>query len=215
MSTDTPVVEASTRTKNGTAESRRLRRDGKIPAVVYGHGEETVSIAAEGDQVERLLNSGSQVADLSIDGKTDTALVKDVQWDTFSQHVLHVDFLRVAKGEKVEIEVPIELHGVSPGASAGGVLDHQLHALPALCPALQIPEKIEVNVNELEIGDSVHLSDLELPGQLEPQVPPETLVVQVNEPIEVPEEDETDDLGPAEPELVGREEKDEDEESGD
>lgn len=209
MAADTIKLEAESRTRTGTAESRRLRRNGLVPASVYGHGEDSVSISTSAEGVDHLLQSGSQVAEVSIDGKDETVLVKDVQWDTFNTHVLHLDLLRVSKGEKVEIEIPIELHGVSPGVNDGGVLDHQLHALSASCPALQIPEKLEVNINELKIGDSVHVSDLDIPGQVESLVPPETLVVQVNEPMEIPEEEDETDVGPVEPEVIGREGDDE------
>jgi large subunit ribosomal protein L25 len=207
------VLDGEQRTKPGTAEARRLRRDGRVPGVVYGHGEGSVSFSTSADALRTALFSGSKIVDLQLDGGSQTALLKEVQWDTFGEHLMHVDLQRVSKGEKVEVEVRIELHGIAPGATAGGVLDHHLHTLPLICPALQIPEKFEVNVNHLEIGDVVHVSDLSIPDYVEVQVPPETVVVQVTEAIELPEEDEDAALAPVEPELLGR--KDEDAEDED
>lgn len=203
-----PILTAAVRERTGTTESRRLRRAGHVPGSLYGHGETPVSFSVSREQLDRATSSGAKVVDLSLDGVPQKALLKELQWDTFGTHVIHVDLLRVDKDETVEVEIAIELHGIAPGATTG-VLDHHLHTLPVECPALRIPEKFEVNVNELEIGDAIHVSDLDLPDHLTVRVPPETLVVQVRAAIEVSEVD-TDDLGPAEPELIGRKETEED-----
>ena len=110
----------------GKRNNDRLRRAGRLPAVLYGHGEESVSLTLAADQVEASLRHGAKVVDLNgdADGK---ALLQDVQWDTFYQHVLHVDLLRVHAGEKVTVEVPIELRGEAAGVREGGILEHVLH----------------------------------------------------------------------------------------
>ena len=106
----------------GKRNNERLRRAGRLPAVLYGHGEEAVSLTLAADQFEASLRHGAKVVDLDGDA-SGKALLQDVQWDTFFQQVLHVDLLRVRAGEKVTIEVPIELRGESPGVRDGGIIE--------------------------------------------------------------------------------------------
>src|SRR5262245_14982673 len=104
------------RTKFGKRNNRRLHWEGKLPAVIYGHGEDAVSVTLGAEQLEAAVRHGAKVVDL--DGAaTGKALVQDVVWDTFFHHVLHVDLLRVQAGEKVTVEVPIELKGEAPGVN--------------------------------------------------------------------------------------------------
>src|SRR5687767_11900896 len=118
-------LKVEARKTHGKRSNQRLRRDGKVPAVLYGHGEDCVSLALAADQLEASLRHGAKVLDL--DGAaTGKALLQEIQWDVFYQHVLHVDLLRVRAGEKVTVEVPIELKGEAPGASAGGVIEQML-----------------------------------------------------------------------------------------
>lgn len=205
MATEAKLV-ATKRTKLGTAESRRLRRSGRIPGNIYGHEQEPVAFAVAADDLTPIIHSGAHVVDLEMDGQVEKAIVREVQWDTFSTRIQHVDLLRVDPNERVSVDVAIVLRGTAPGAVAGGILDHALHALTIDCPAIQIPDRITVRINALEIGDAIHVSDLEIPPGTNVDVPGDTLVVRVLAPIEevAPEEAEA---GVAEPELVRRREE--------
>lgn len=215
--TDDITITTQPRTKLGTTECRRLRRNGRIPANVFGHGEAAEAVSVSEDAFRPVLTTGHKVVDLDIDGKTQKALVRDVQWDTFSKFVQHIDFVRVDATERMVVEVPVVLRGTPPGVSAGGVLDHQLHTLSVEAPAVQIPDSIEIRVLDLQIGDAIHVSDVELPPDVTMETPEDLIVVQVNEPMEIPEEEEglEAEAPGAEPELVGRKEEDEGEGAGD
>lgn len=199
-------ISTEPRTKLGTAECRRLRKRGRIPANVIGHGEQPQAVSVEEDAFRPVLATGHKVVDLSVDGRMQKALVRDVQWDTFSQYVQHIDFLRVDATERMVVDVPVVLRGTPPGVRAGGVLDHQMHTLSVEAPAVKIPDQIEVRVLDLQIGDSLHVRDVELPAEVTMMDEPDGVIVQVNEAVELPEEEEAveADAAGAEPEVVGR-----------
>lgn len=214
---DDITISTEARTTLGTNECRRLRRSGRIPANVIGHGEEPQAVSITEDSFRPVLSTGHKVVDLNVGGKTQKALVRDVQWDTYSQFVQHIDFLRVDATERMVVDVPVVLRGTPPGVTAGGVLDHHMHTLSVEAPAVQIPDQIEIRVLELQIGDAIHVSDVELPPNVTMQDDPEQIVVQVNEAIEIPEEDEMDELDAAgaEPEVIGRKDDEEGEDDDD
>src|SRR5229473_3058432 len=143
------VLVAETRAGRGKQAARRLRRTGKVPAVVYGHKEETLSVALPLEEVEKAIRRGVRVVDLKAGGKEEKALIRDVQWDHLGKELLHVDFARIAVDERVTISVPLELKGTAPGVTGGGVLDQPLHSLHVECLAIAIPESIRVNISEL------------------------------------------------------------------
>lgn len=215
MSDDIQITTES-RTKLGTSECRRLRRSGRIPANIIGHGEKPQAVSVTEDAFRPVLATGHKVVDLSVDGKTQKALVRDVQWDTFSQFVQHIDFVRVDATERMVVDVPVVLRGTPPGVTAGGVLDHHMHTLSVEAPAVKLPDQIEVRVLDLQIGDAIHVRDLEAPPDARWMDDPDQVVVQVNEAAEIPEEEEGAELEAtgAEPELVGHEEGEEEEGSG-
>jgi large subunit ribosomal protein L25 len=199
------TLNAARRTETGTTACRRLRRQGLIPANVYGHEIDPVSVKLSGDDLRPVISSGAHVVDLNIDGQIEKALIRDVQWDTFSTDVQHVDLLRVDPNERVHVLVPVHLKGTAPGALANGMLEHHLHSLNVECPAVEIPDEIGVRINQLQIGDAIHVSDLQdLPEHLTVLDPPDTVIVQITEAVvAAPVEVEAVE-GIAEPELIGR-----------
>ncbi|QDT34387.1 50S ribosomal protein L25 [Thalassoglobus polymorphus] len=177
-------IEAQARTVQGTTASRRLRTEGIVPGNLYGHKKGAVCIQLQGEVVHALIKDGAKVVDLEVDGEGETALLRDVQWDTFSKHILHVDFLRVDPNERVQVEIPVILRGTSPGVLAGGLLDHQMHALEIECLAVEIPDSIQVRIGSVNIGDAIHVSDLEdLPRGVKVISPEDSVVVQVTEAV--------------------------------
>ena len=205
------TLQVSKRKSRGTKNARRQRAAGSVPAVLYGHGEESVSLSVDGTEISAALRQGARLVELQGD-VSDKALIREVQWDTFGIDILHVDFTRVSADERIEVTVVVELRGVAPGTKAGGVVDHQTHEVQVECPADSIPEKLQVNINSLELGESISVSTLELPEGSNLLADPDTVIVQCIEPA--PEADEEGEAASAEPELIGRKASDEDEGGG-
>ncbi len=197
------------REEHGKRRNRRMRNSGTIPAVLYGHGEKTLSLSVGADAFDTVLRHGARMVALS-GGVRESALIREVQWDTWGNEVLHVDFTRVSAHEKVEVRVALELRGEAPGMHEGGNVEQLLHELDILCPAAQVPEKIEVRVNDLNVGDSISVSELELPSGASLITPPEEVVVHCVEPVEMPEEEEEGaEAVSGEPEVIGEKEEEE------
>ena len=211
MAQQAEKLVATRRNETGKRRMRRLRAAGSIPAVLYGHGEESVSIAVNGHDFETALRHGSRLVDLTGD-MNESALISDVQWDTFGQDPLHIDFVRVSKGEKVDVTVALELRGVAPGTSEGGVVTQPTHEIEINCPVTDIPEHVEVNINHLELNGQIVASDLELPEGATLLIPEDQLIAECIVPTVV-EEEEAPAAEGAEPEVIGR--ADEEEGGGD
>ncbi len=188
-------IAVQPRTESGSTGSRRLRTQGIVPAVMYGHKKGAVSIQLAGEDVRALLKDGSKVVDLELDGTLEKTLLRDVQWDTFSKHILHVDFLRVDPDERIHVEIPVAFRGTAPGVLAGGIFEQPLHTIEVECLAVEIPDAIHVKIGNLQIGDSVHVSDLvDLPAGLKILNPADSVVVQISEDAKaVKEEEEVED----------------------
>jgi large subunit ribosomal protein L25 len=189
----------------GSSRARRLRRQGLVPVVLYGHKQETVSLALPAEDLEKVIRRGVHVVDLQTDGATEKALIRDVQWDHLGRDLLHVDFARVSEHERVVVTVPLEIRGVPAGLNEGGVLDQPLHTLEVECPVVAVPDSIRVNVAELKIGQAVHVRELVLPPNVRATVNPDTVVVHVTLK-QVVEEVAVTPAAPegAEPEIIGR-----------
>lgn len=207
-------LAASRRKETGTAACRKLRRSGMVPGNVYGHGQEPLPITVSSEVIRPIVTSGAHVINLEFEGKTETALIREVQWDTFSTYVRHLDLVRVDANERVRISVPVQLKGTAIGILAGGIVEQPLHSLHIDCPAIQIPDFISVKIGHLEIGQAVHVKELaDLPEGVKILDAPEALIVHIVKPgiIEEPAAGEAVP-GPAEPELIKKEKKTEDEE---
>jgi large subunit ribosomal protein L25 len=205
------TLKAQSRNTQGTHEARRMRKKGLIPAVVYGHKEATIALTVNRDDLYKVIRHGVRVVDLQAAGKTEKALIRDVQWDHLGLDILHVDFARVAADERIKIEVRIELRGTAPGVTAGGVLDQPIHSLVVECLAISVPESIRVPIGELLIGQSIHVKELKLPEGVTTAVDPDAIVVQVAAPKVEEEVVAAPVAEQAEPEVIGRKEKEEEE----
>jgi large subunit ribosomal protein L25 len=206
------VLEARPRTERGTQAARRLRRQGLIPAVVYGHKEATISLILPLEAVEKAIRHGVRVVDLRADGKQEKVLIKEVQWDHLGKHLLHVDFTRVAVDERIEVSVPVELRGTAPGVNAGGILDQPIHTLSIECLAMSIPDSIRVNIGELQVGQAIHVRDLHLPEGIRVRGDPEAIIVHITTPVAPPEPVAAAEApAQAEPEVIGRQKVEEEE----
>lgn len=198
------VLHVKERESLGKLNNKRLRAAGAIPAVLYGHGAKNINLAIPHEEFEAAMRHGAKVVDLAGAAK-DSALISDIQWDTFGQEALHVDLIRVSKDQRIEVTVPIEVRGVAPGVSEGGTLQVALHELQIECPAASIPEKLEANVGELGVGDSLAASAVELPENVTLVTDAEATVVQCIEVVETEEEEESvEAAATAEPEVIGK-----------
>ena len=196
-------LAAQKRQGRGTRVAERLRKQGQIPAIVYGHKEAAVSVSVLAEDFLNAFRHGTRVVNLQTDGAAETALIREIQWDPLGKDVLHIDFARVAADERVHVHVRIELRGTAPGINAGGMLDQPLHTLSVECLALNMPESIRVNIGELQIGGAIHVRDLQLPPDVTALDDPEAIVVHVQAP-------QAEAAAPAvpgetaEPEVIGR-----------
>ncbi len=200
------VLNVEVRSERGTREARRLRREGKVPAVLYGHGEKAVSLLIGGEELTNAVRRHTRLVDLR-GGVTDSALIRELQWDPFGLEVLHVDFTRVSADERIEVKVSIELKGDAPGTHEGGVLEHLIHDLEIECLATKIPERIVVRVNALKVGDKITVAELQVPEDVKVLADAEDVVVQC---VEAAQEAEPELAGEAaEPEVIGKKPEDE------
>ena len=195
----------------GKRNNRRLRNSGQVPAVLYGHKQEVKSLALSAEELSAAVRHGNRFVALS-GGVSEDAFIKEVQWNTWGTEILHVDFARVSAHEKVHVTVSVELRGESPGTKDGGVVKHALHTIELECEAASVPEKISVNINNLDFGTVLHVSDLELPKGVVALTDATTPVVSCLAPVEVSEEDESATADEGEPEIIGRKKAEEEEE---
>ncbi len=201
---DSLVLPIEKREGRGTRTARKLRTEGHVPGVVYGHKEETVSVSVAADALMSAVRHGARVVDLRSDGGLQKAQIAELQWDHLGMELLHVDFRRVAADERIHVNVRIEIKGIAPGVTAGGALDQPIHSLNVECAADSVPESIRVNVNELQLGAAIHVRDLHLPPGVKALADPDAIVVHVTAPQAAPEAPAVPGTEQAEPEVIGR-----------
>ncbi|MBX7493034.1 50S ribosomal protein L25/general stress protein Ctc [Qipengyuania sp. 1NDW9] len=165
---DALTLPAETRERAGKGASRALRREGRVPAVIYGGKEEPITIHVEAKELVRQLGTGhfmNSIVTIELGGKKIKTLPKDVSLHPVSDRPEHVDFFRLAKGGKIEVHVPVVFinEEASPGLKKGGVLNVVRHELDLICENDKIPGEIEIDVTGKEVGDSIHISELTLP----------------------------------------------------
>jgi large subunit ribosomal protein L25 len=203
---------AQPRTSNGSQKARQLRRQGLVPAVLYGHKEQTLSISLPAHEVGKALRHGVRVVDLEAGGKKEKAFIRDVQWDHLGKDLLHIDFTRVSLDERIVVTVPLELRGTAPGVTGGGVLDQPIHTLSIECLAISIPDSVRVNIGELQIEGSIYVRDLALPEGVKAMSDPDAIVVHITRPVAEPEAAAAAPVeGGTEPEVIGRQKTEEEE----
>jgi len=168
-------LSAETRNGAGKGASRELRRQNRVPAVIYGNKQEAELIHVEEKALIKLLMTGhfsNSVVEIELDGKKQITIPKDVAFHPVSDRPLHVDFLRIVKGAKVDVEVPVTFvnEDASPGLKRGGVLNIVRHELELICDNDKIPDDIQIDVSGFDIGDSIHISNVKLPKGSESKI---------------------------------------------
>lgn len=168
-------LEVEVRDNVGTGAARAARNSGAIPAVLYGGGPDPVAISVRKNEVLKAINSGqflSNMIEISHDGKKQKVITKDVQFHPVTDMPMHVDFYRVNEDTIIEVQVGVVFKGdeVAPGIKRGGILNVVRYDVEVKCPAGSIPDSIEVDISAMDIGDSLHISEVELPKGVTPAI---------------------------------------------
>jgi large subunit ribosomal protein L25 len=194
------------REKLGGGNNRRLRGTGQVPAVLYGHGEASISLAIESSAIMNVIRHGHKLVRLQGDA-AEGAFIKAVQWDVYGKQLIHIDLLRVSDTEKVTTTVTVELKGTAAGLSEGGIIEFVLHELEIECPAASVPDKLIVNVNDLHLDQAIHARQVPLPEGARVLDDPELVVVHCIKPHVEEDVAATAAIEPgaAEPELIRKE----------
>ncbi|MHB1560423.1 MAG: 50S ribosomal protein L25 [Isosphaeraceae bacterium] len=197
----------------GTRVARRLRKSGRIPAVIYGHKQAVVPVSLSRDDATRMVKAPGHLAELDLNGMTETVLIRDVQWDHLGKEVLHLDFARVNAEEVIETEVPLEFRGQAAGQAAGGIVEQVVHSLSIKCPAGAIPDSIKVDISDLQLDQGIHVRELQLPPNVTVDADPELLLVHVVTRAAEAAPAEGAEGGPTQPEVIKPERKEKEKES--
>jgi large subunit ribosomal protein L25 len=212
-------LKAKTREQAGKGHAHALRQQGRVPAVLYGPDTEVVSLSVSAHDLELLLkksDSRQQLVNLSLEegGAARSAMIKELQTHPLSDALLHVDFYEVAMDRKIRVRVPVVVTGDAIGVEMGGMLQIVRRELEVLSLPLEVPESIVIDITGLDIGDSVHVNEIPLEGDIEIPADVNFTVLTVLSPkMEAEPEEEEDELGEGEEAAEGEEA--EDEEKGD
>lgn len=183
-------LKAKERNGIGTSASKKLRREGLVPGVIYGHRDNPVTIAVSEREFNILLDKikgHSPIINLELGETAMKVVLKSLQRAPISKRILSVDFQRIHAKEKVTLKIPVILKGSPIGVKMGGILDHPLRAIPVKCEIEKVPEHIEIDISGLKLGHSIHISELKIEG-VEFMLPPDTPVVTVLTPRKLVEE---------------------------
>jgi len=201
----TASLSATLRTDTGKGVARSLRREGHIPAVIYGHKRDPQPLAVPARELEKLLShisADTTVIELSLGGSATRALIREIQRHPFKRQILHVDFQEIVAGEKMTVKVPLHLVGTPAGVRlGGGLVDHIIRELTISVDPANIPNHIDIDIANLELGQSIHVADITVPAGVTVMDEPEAAVLIIATPraaIEAAAEGE----GSAEPEVI-------------
>jgi large subunit ribosomal protein L25 len=203
------TIIAAPRSESGKGAARVLRREGRVPAIMYGHGDATRSISVDAHELEKLLasiNIENTLIDVQVEGgETTRALIREVQWHPYKRFALHLDFYQVHAGESLKLDVPIRVVGTPAGVrDQGGVLQQTLHELHIECLPRHIPDTVELDVSHLSIGDSISVRDVEIANVTITNDPDLAICSVVGPTVVSLPEDEVAEDETAEPEVIGR-----------
>ncbi|MEN6386594.1 MAG: 50S ribosomal protein L25 [Phycisphaerales bacterium] len=203
MSNEELILKAQTRKERGKKNNAKLREQGSIPAVIYGHKKEPQSVTLNEHDFAEVLHHGKKLLDIELDGKPDKFLLKEIQYDHLGKKMVHIDFLRVDLSEKVTVAVPLVFKGTAIGTNEGGVVEEHLASIEIECTVTEIPESIDVAIKNLKLGDFMHVKDIVLPPGVRLITDPELLLIACKEPVEIVEPTaEAVALEPTSPEVI-------------
>lgn len=196
-------VKAESRNELGSRANKRLRDAGKLPGVIYGHKQDVITVTLPRKEVATHIHHGAHLFALAVGGKTETVLVKEVQYDHLGIELIHIDFARVDLNEKVTLTVPLELKGTPKGEADGGVLQQVLAEIEVECVVTDIPDIIRYNISEMALNSVLHVKELIMPPNVRTTNNPEQIVATVREIVEQAAAPAAEGEA-AEPEVIGR-----------
>jgi large subunit ribosomal protein L25 len=199
-------LNAEARQEIGSKAAAKMRKDGRVPAIVYGHKQEPTPISLDYHDFVEGLHHGSRLLEIQLGKTGQKVLVKDLQYDHLGKEIVHADLVRVDVRESVTVEVPIELKGTAKGAEEGGIIEQHTDHLEVECKVTEIPESLVVSVRDMEVGDVLHARDIELPPGVKLISDPEMLMVTCSV-VTTKTPEEMEEEAPAAPEVIGEEEK--------
>jgi len=201
------VLQAQSREQTGTHSTAKLRRQGRIPAIVYGHKKEPAAVSLDAHDFTDALQHGRRVIDVKCGSSKETVMVKDLQYDYLGKHVIHADLMRVDVSEIVTVSVPVQFKGEPKGAADGGVVVVHVDSLEVRCKVSDIPEVFVVSVKEMQVGDSIHAGDIAIPEGVTLVDEPETLIAACSLVTAAKTPEEIEKEIPAAPEVIGEAER--------
>lgn len=214
------VLNVKTREVTTKGAVNELRLGGKIPAILYGNKEPTVPLIVNEKEFLKEIIQGERgenvIISLHLDdseNKPKNAIIKEIQIDPVKRNIIHVDFCQVSMTQEIEVNVPIALIGTPVGVESGGVVDHIAREMKVKCLPTQIPEKVELDISSLKIGDTLKIKDLKIPVKVEVLEQPEAIVVSIIAPTVLEEKPPEEVVGEeaAEPEVIGKKKEEEEE----
>ena len=198
----TLLLKAEIREHTGSRHAAKVRKQGRIPAIVYGHKQDAVAISLDAHSLIDGLHHGHRLMDVQIGRKQEKMIIKDLQYDYLGRDIIHVDLMRVDVTETVRVTVPIELKGTAKGAHEGGIIEEHTDHLEVECKVTDIPESIVVSVKEVDVGDSLHAGDIELPDGIKLVSPPDIVLVTCSLVAAAKSTEEIEEEMPAAPEVI-------------
>ena len=205
-------LKAEIREDTGTKSAVKLRGQGRLPAVVYGHKEKPVAVSLDERTLVEGLHRGHRLIDVQIGKKNEKMIIKDLQYDYLGKDIIHVDLMRVDITELIKVTVPIELKGKARGTHEGGIIEGHADHLEVECKATDIPESILVSVKDVQVGDSLHVGDIELPEGVKLVSDASMLLVTCGLVAAAKSTEELEEEMPAAPEVIGEAEEEASEE---
>ena len=207
----TLLLKGEIRERTGSKYAAKVRKTGRIPAVVYGHKKEPAAISLDAHDLVEGLHHGHRVVDVQIGKKKETMMVKALQYDYLGKDIIHVDLIRVKATEMVKVTVPIELKGIAKGTHESGIIEEHADRLEIECRVTDIPQSIVVWVKEIGVGDTLHAGEIELPEEIKLISDPSILLVTCSLVAAAKSTEEIEEEEPTAPEVIGEAKEDEEE----
>lgn len=203
--TQIPKISVQRRDTLGTRTANRVRKVGRIPGVIYGHGQNPVHVTLDRREITDLLHKNTHVLEAVVDSAAEPCLVKDVQWDHLGSNIVHIDLARVNLQERVTVEVGLELTGEAIGLKeAGAILEHPIDRIEIEALVTQIPDVIRVDVSALGVGDSIQAKDIKLPEGVTTTLDPNTTIASISIVSETAAAPVAVEGAATEPEVIGK-----------
>lgn len=207
------LLEAEIREKTGSHAVKKVLKQGRIPAIVYGHKKEPISISLDEHNFMEGLHHGHRLIDIKIGNKKQKTIIKDLQYDYLGRKILHIDLMRVDVTEMLKVSVPLEFKGTAAGTNEGGMIEQHVNEIDVECLATNIPNSIVVSIKDVNIDDALHAGDIALPEGIKLISPTDTLLVTCHVVAAAKSTDELEEEEPSVPEVIGESKESEEGES--